>query len=103
MRYVRLAAIVFVLTWQACSAFADTLTLKRSFVGLVPQDVRYNVNRDTKEVEVIENSALTRECCLMILRVSSTSWNQIWALRLRQSFTRGRVKRQSVFGRLWDY
>jgi hypothetical protein len=53
MRYVRLAATMLALTWQACSAFADTLTLKCSFVGLVPQEITYIVNRDTKEVEVI--------------------------------------------------
>ena len=51
MRYVCLATIVLAL--MAPSAFADTLTLKCSFVGGVPQDITYNVNRDTKEVEVI--------------------------------------------------
>jgi hypothetical protein len=53
MRYVRFAAIVLALTWQASSASAETLTLKCSFVGLVPQEITYNVNRDTKEVQVI--------------------------------------------------
>ena len=38
---------------EAQKAFADTLTLKCSFIGLIPEDVTYNVNRDTKEVEVI--------------------------------------------------
>jgi hypothetical protein len=53
MRYGCLAAIVLALTGLGGSVFADTLTLKCSFVGLIPQDITYNVNRDTKEVEVI--------------------------------------------------
>ena len=53
MRYVRRAAIVLALNWLVPSAFADTLTLNCSFVGAISQDITYNVNRDTKEVEVI--------------------------------------------------
>ena len=38
--------------WPARPALADTFSLKCSFVGLIPQEVTYNVNSHTKEVEV---------------------------------------------------
>jgi len=54
VRYGRLAAAsLLALTCLAGPTFADPLTLKCSFVGPIPQDITYNVNGDSKEVEVI--------------------------------------------------
>ena len=53
MRYARLAAILLALTCLGGPTFADPLTLKCSFVGPIPQDITYNVNGDSNEVEVI--------------------------------------------------
>jgi hypothetical protein len=54
MRCDWLAAILVAsLTCLVHPAFGDTVSLKCSFVGLFPQDLVYNVNPDTKVVEVI--------------------------------------------------